>query len=102
MTANLLAPQAVPDNARCQAKLEERKQRQTKYYKRGAIDLDPLRRGDTVRLKMFQLGKRKWQKEIVRRRLDERSYEVETPHNVVRVHIRLTNEPSLPLPDETC
>ena len=67
MTANLLAHQAVPDNERCQAKLEQRKQRQAKYYKRGAIDLDPLKRGDTVRLKPFQLGKREWQKGIVRK-----------------------------------
>jgi len=103
MTANLLAPQAVPDSERCQAKLEQRKQRQAQYYNRGAIDLDPLKRGDTVRLKPFQLGKRDWQKGIVRKRLDERSYEVETPYNVVRrnrVHLRLTNEPSPPLIDE--
>jgi len=99
MTANLLAPQTVPDSERCQAKLEQRKQRQAQYYNRGAIDLDPLKRGATVRLKPFQLGKREWQKGIVRKRLDERSYEVETPYNVVRrnrVHLRLTNEPSPP------
>jgi len=103
MTANLLAPQAVPDNERCQAKLEQRKQRQAQYYNRGAIDLDPLKRGDTARLKPFQLGKREWQKGIVQKRLDERSYEVETPYNVVRrnrVHLRLTNKPSPPLTDE--
>lgn len=35
----------------------------------------------------------------MRSRLDERSYEVETPHDVVRrnhVHLRKTNEPSPP------
>jgi len=69
------------DNEQCQAKLEQRKQRQAQYYNRGAIDLDQLKRGDTVRMKPFQLGKREWQKGIVRKRLDERSYEVETPHN---------------------
>ena len=46
MTANLLAPQAVSDNELCRAKLEQRKQRQAQYYNRGAVDLDPLRRGD--------------------------------------------------------
>ena len=54
MTANLLAPQAVSDNELCQAKLEQRKQRQAQYYNRNAVDLDPLRRGDVVRLKPFQ------------------------------------------------
>jgi len=56
-----------------------------------------------VRLKPFQLGKHKWQKGIVRKQLDERAYEVETPYNVVHrnhVHLRLTNEPSPPLIDE--
>jgi len=103
MTANLLAPQAVPDSERCQARLEQHKQRQAQYYNRGAIDLDPLKSEDTARLKPFQLGKREWQKGIVRKQLDERSYEVKMPYNVVRrnrVHLRLTNEPSLPLTDE--
>ena len=79
MMANLLAPQAVSDNELCRAKLEQRKQRQAQYYNRSAIDLDPLRRGDVVRLKPFQLSRREWQKGIVRSRLDERLYEVETP-----------------------
>ena len=105
MTANLLVPQAVSDNELCRAKLEERKQRQAQYYiyTRGAVDLDPLITGDVVRLKPFQLGKREWQKGIVRSRLDERSYEVETPHQVVRrnrVHLRKTNERPAPSSDQ--
>ena len=82
MTANL--PQAVSDNELCRAKLEQRKQRQAQYYNRSAVDVDPLRRGDVVRLEPFQLGRREWQKGIVLSQLDERSYEVETPHHVVR------------------
>ena len=62
MTANLLAPKEVSDNALCQAKLEQSKQQHTWYYDRGTVNLDPLRRGDTVILKPFQLGKREWQK----------------------------------------
>ena len=103
MTANLLAPQPVSDNELCQTNLEQRKQRQAQYYNRGAVDLDPLRRGDVVRLKLFQLGKREWQKGVVRSRLVERSYEVETPHHVGRrnhVHLRKTNEPSPPSSDQ--
>ena len=95
MEANLLLQQAVSDHELCRAKLEERKQRQAQYYNRGAVDLDPLRIGDVVRLKPFQLGKREWQKGIVRSGLDERSYEVETPHHVVRrnrVNLRKTNK----------
>ena len=60
-------------------------------------------RGDVVRLKPFQLGKREWQKGVVPSRLDERSYEVETPHHVVhrnRVHLRKTNEPPPPSSDQ--
>ena len=103
MTANLLVAQAVSDNELCRAKLQERKQRQAQYYNRGAVDLDPLRIGDVVRLKPFQLGKREWQKGIMQSRLDERSYEVETPHHVVRrnrVHLRKTNESPLPSSDQ--
>ena len=48
MTANLLAPQTVSDNELCRAKLEQRKQRQAQYYNRGAVDMDPLRRGNVV------------------------------------------------------
>ena len=104
MTANLLAPQAVSDNELCRAKLEQRKQRQAQDYNRSAVDVDPLRRGDVVRLEPFQLGRREWQKGIVLSRLNERSYEVETPHHVVRrnrVHLRKTNEPPPSSLDQT-
>lgn len=103
MTANLLAPQAVSDNELCRAKLEQRKQRQAQYYNRGAVGLDPLRRGDVVRLKPFQLGKREWEKGIVRNQLDERSSEIETLHHVLRrnrVHLRKTDEPPPPSSDQ--
>ena len=102
MTASLLTPQAIPGNELCRAGLEQRKERQAYYNNRGASDLDPLQRGDTVRLKPFQLGRHVWQKGIMRGRLDERSYEVETPQSVVRrnrVHQRKTNEPPPPSPD---
>ena len=102
MTANLCAPHAVSDSELCWAKLEQRKQRQAQYYNWGAVDLDPLRTEDVVRLKPFQLGKREWQKGILRSWLDERSYEVETPQYVVcnRFHLQKTNEPSPPSSDQ--
>ena len=103
ITANLLAPQAVSDNELCRAKLKQCNQRQAQYNNGSAVNLDPLRRGDVVRLKPFQLGRREWQKGIVRSRLDERSYKVETPHHVVHrkhVHLRKTNEPRPPSLDQ--
>ena len=48
MTASLLASQAIPGNELCRARLEQRKERQAYYYNRGASDLDPFQRGDTV------------------------------------------------------
>ena len=102
MIASLLAPQTIPGNELCRARLEQRKERQAYYYNRGASDLDPLQRRDTVRLKPFQLGRQEWQKGIVRGRLNERLYEVETPQRVARrsrVHLRKTNEPPPPSPD---
>lgn len=83
----------------CWAKL---KQWQAQYYNRGAVDLDPSRR-DVVRLKLFQLGQREWQKGIVQSWLDERLYEVKMPYHVVhgnRVHLQKTNEPSPPSSDQ--
>ena len=102
MTAILLTPQAISDNELCRAKLEWCKKRQVHYYNHGDVDQVPLRTGDVVRLKPFQLGKQEWQRGIVQSRLDERSYEVETPQYVVRrslVHLLKTNEPSPPSSD---
>ena len=65
------------------------------YYNRGARDLDPLEKGDSVRVKPWQFGKKEWQKGVVKKRLDERSYEVELPKGVLRrnrIHLRRTYE----------
>ena len=45
-------------------------------------------------LKPFQLGRREWQKRIVRGRLDERSYEVKNSPE------RCSAKPCLPAEDE--
>ena len=58
-------------------------------------DLPILHECDTVRMKPFQLGEKKWGKAIVNKRLDERSYEVETNSGTYRrnrVHLRKSNE----------
>ena len=39
--------------------------------------MEALEEGDTVRMRPFQLNKKTWDKALVKRRLDERSYEVD-------------------------
>ena len=94
MSAGLLKP-SVADEDTNRTKLRLRKQQQARYYNRGARDLDPLAKGDPVRVKPWEVGKKEWQKGVVKKRLDERSYEVELPQGVLRrnrVHLRRTNE----------
>ncbi|CAB4006649.1 Transposon Ty3-G Gag-Pol poly [Paramuricea clavata] len=47
--------------------------------------------GDSVRIKPWKLGKKEWQPGSIRKRLDERFYEVQTPCGILRrnrVHLR--------------
>ena len=93
MSVGLRKP-SVTDLTR--TKLRERQQQQARYYNRGAGDLDPLEAGDPARIKPWQIGKSEWQKGFIKRRLDERSYEVQLPQGVLRrnrVHLRKTSEP---------
>ena len=65
-------------------------------YNRGAKDLPVLEEGDTVRMKPFRLGQKTRQRGTVTTRLDERSYEVDTPTGTYRrnrVHLRKSNNP---------
>ena len=94
MSAGLLRP-SVADEDMTRTKLRLRQQQQAHYYNRGARDLDPLEKGDPVRVKPWQFGKKEWQKGVVKKRLDERSYEVELPQGVLRrnrIHLRRTYE----------
>ena len=94
MSAGLLRPSVVDEDMTC-TKLRLRQQQQARYYNRGARDLDPLEKGDPVRVKPWQFGKKEWQKGVVKKRLDERSYEVELPQGVLRrnrIHLRRTYE----------
>ena len=101
MSAGLLKP-SVADEDTTRTKLRLRQQQQARYYDRGARDLDPLEKGDPVRVKPWHVGKKEWQKGVVKKRLDERSYEVELPQGVLRrnrVHLRRTNESAPTAPD---
>ena len=75
MSAGLLKP-SVADEDTTHTKLRLRQQQQARYYNRGARDLDPLEKGDAVRVQPLQVGKKEWQKGVVKNRLSERSYEV--------------------------
>ncbi|CAB4004970.1 Transposon Ty3-G Gag-Pol poly [Paramuricea clavata] len=95
-TAKLLQPQSI-DSSTTVEKLAERKRQQAKYYNRGAVELNPLDEEDVVRIKPFRLGRKEWEKSVVQKRLDQRSYEIETPHAILRrnrVQLRKTNEAS--------
>ena len=57
--------------------------------------MNPLHEGDTVRIKPCILGQKTWTRGTVNKRLDERSYEVETESGVLkrnRVYLNRTNE----------
>ena len=90
-TATLLEPRVVGE----QERMKQRVQKQADYYNKSAKDLPPLEEGDTVRMQPLVQGKKGWEKAIVSRRLDQRSYVVETPSGIYRrnrVHLRKTRE----------
>lgn len=76
--------------------LKRLQNRQSAYYNRSATDLPILHEGETVRIKPYKLGDKKWKKAKVIERLDERSYEVEDSDGTVyrrnRVHLKKTHE----------
>lgn len=76
-------------------KMKYSKNLQTKQYNKGARQLQTLEEGDTVRLQPFKLGCKEWERGVVTKRLDERSYEVETSLGTLRrnrVHLTKTAE----------
>ena len=95
MTENLLAPRGKEHLKLDNLQLKHNKEKQAATYNRTARDLSVLRHGDTVRMQPFRLGQKEWQKGIVHQRLDDRSYEIETPRGLYRrnrVHLRKTSE----------
>ncbi|XP_048589452.1 uncharacterized protein LOC116620672 [Nematostella vectensis] len=96
-TRELLRPQTVSTELIKKQK-KEQQQRQAKYYDRGARDLEPLDEGGVVRMRPFRLGKKEWDRATVRKRLDERSYEIETDDGTTlrrnRVDNRMQQTPS--------
>ena len=91
-----------PHGTHVESTKERRKIAQAKqahYYNRHAKDLEELEEGDVVRMRPFQLGKKTWDKALVKKRLDERSYEIEandTTYRRNRVDIKKTTESIAP------
>ena len=90
-TANLLKPKVIDERDR----MKQRVRKQADYYNNSAKTLTPLDEGDTVRMQPLIQGQKGWEKATVMRRLDERSYIVETPtgrYRRNRMHLRKTVE----------
>ena len=79
-----------------QQNLAKRQKQQVKHFNQGARSLRELAEGDVVRMKPFRLGNKVWKKATVTARLDERSYNIETPDGGVyrrtQCHLRKTPE----------
>ena len=98
--ANLLRPEhATPEIAE---KLKFQQTKQQFYYNKTAKPLRPLQEGDIVRAKPYQLNMSSWEKATVTKRLDQRSYEIDTDNGVTlrrnRAQLRVTHEDPTPIP----
>ena len=96
----LLRPEVV-DAKHTERDIRRGQHQQATYFNRKASDQNALDEGDTVRLQPFRLGRKDWARGTVVRRLDERSYLVDTPTGVLRrnrQHIKKTNERCEPQP----
>ena len=104
-TETLLKPDGIPGKMLL-GLAKTTQQRQAKYYNQHARDLPLLEEGDRVRLQPFQRN-RPWQSGTVVKRLDERSYEVETESGSVlrrnRVYLRKSADTKVPtsVPQDT-
>ena len=91
----LLCPE-VPNPEEQQHKLQKKQETQARYYNRSAKDLPKLTTGDVVRMKPTKTSTKIWKKATVVRKMDNRSYIVETPEGTTyrrnRYHIRKTAE----------
>ena len=70
-TVRLLAPRS--EYLKDRTRIDEQKAKQTKNYNRTAKHLPVLEEGD-VRMKLFRLGQKAWEKAVVQRRLDVIAY----------------------------
>ena len=77
-TEEQLAPRGKEFLKVDQFRLKLEQQRQCRNYYKSAKDLEILDEGDTVRVKPYKKGQKEWDKGVVLKRLDERTYEIKT------------------------
>lgn len=97
VTTNLLRPRGEELRKRDMEVISKSVKKRVDQYNRSAKDMKPLYEGDTVRIKPFQLGDKQWAKGTIVKRLDDRSYEVESNgyQGTIRrnrVHLRKSKE----------
>ena len=94
-TGSLLEPRTLSSSNEREKPKDVQKWK-ARYYNADAHDLPELNEVDTVRLKPFVLGQKEWKKGVVVKRLDERSYEVETAdissYRRNSAHLKKTNK----------
>ena len=102
MVSKLLEPQHVDAQfAKERKKLKNAKSKW--YYDRGARDLESLSDDDNVRMKPSVIGKHNWERGKIVKRLDERSYLIESNDRLFRrnrVHLRKTADDAVQQNDE--
>ena len=84
--------------------MKKQQEKQADQYYKGAKNLPCLGEGDVVRLKPYMLSGKVWNKAIVTKRLDDRSYEICSEDGNIyrrnRADLRKSNELS-PFEDNT-
>ena len=94
----LLSPEIPVVDAERQ-KMKGMQEKQASYYNRHTQVLPELKEDDSVRVKPVHLGESEWKKAKVVKRVDDRSYLIETSNGSLlrrnRYHLRHTNEPTL-------
>ena len=93
-TTSLMQPRGV-DTEMYTSGRRLKNARASVHYDRYCKDLEALEEGDSVRIKPMTLGNKIWKKGVISKRLDERSYDVNTDEETLRrnrVHLKKTNE----------
>ena len=85
MSSKLLTPRGEEFLDQDRIRLNDLQRKQAKHYNNIAKDRPVLEEGDVVRIKPFRHEQKEWEKAVVQRRLDKRSYEVDrsTLRNVI-------------------
>ena len=103
-TTNSLLRPATIDHSSAKLGIRAQQMKQQFYFNKHAKDLPHLEEGDVVRMQPFTKGKKTWDKAVVSKRLDQRSYEVVSDKGVYRrnrVHVKKTSEQPPCLSQET-